>query len=88
MPTGETPGNGGTVTYRVGQVEADVRELRQEIRAQLSSIEAKVQELVLHQARMEPFERMLWIVVGVVMSAVGAGLLWAMAKAASASGTH
>ena len=78
-----TESNGGTLSYRVTRLEAEVRELSADIRVKLGSIEADVKTLTLHRARTEPLERMAWIAVGVIVSALAAGAVWAMAAAAS-----
>lgn len=63
------------VESRLAVVEHKVDSLCMELPKRLEAIEAAVLNLRLHEARMEPFERALWIILGVVLAAIGSGLL-------------
>lgn len=67
-----------TVEERLAVVEHKVDSLCAEVPKRLDAIEAAVLGLRLHEARMEPFERAIWIVLGVVLAAIGSGLLYIM----------
>ena len=65
-----------TVEERLAVVEQRVTQLCQDVPRRLDAIEQAVLGLRLHEARMEPFERAIWIVLGVVLAAIGSGLLY------------
>lgn len=64
-----------TTDERLAVLEHKVDGLCADVSKRLDAIEAAVLSLRLHEARMEPFERALWIILGVVLAAIGSGLL-------------
>jgi hypothetical protein len=65
-----------TTDERLAVLEHKVDGLCADVSKRLDAIEAAVLSLRLHEARMEPFERGIWIILGVVLAAVGSGLLY------------
>ena len=75
------PSDDATLAYRVSVLERQMREFKDDLTARLDRIETALMNLRLHEARMEPFERGVWMIVGVFLTAIAAGVLWATAQA-------
>ena len=65
-----------TVEERLAVVEHQVNSLCESVPKRLDAIEAAVLGLRLHEAKLEPFEKAIWIVLGVVLAAIGSGLVY------------
>ena len=71
-----------TMRFRIERLERDCEEVKMELDAirkdllsRLDDISTQLRTLQLHEARMEPIERVMWVVIGVAATTVVAGII-------------